>query len=505
MSTPAEKLAASLKVLQKLQKKGSVAIRSRDLTETHRKRLIKNGFLQEVMKGWYIPTYPENTKGDSTTWYTSFWSFCTAYLNERFKGNWCLSAEQSILLHVGNRTIPKQLLVRSTKANNKVTNLPYNTSILEINAQLPNISKIDSLQVYPLDLALVNCSCDFYKQNPIDMRAALMMIQDSSKILSLLLERGHSIVAGRLVSAFREIGKIDIADNILQTMRRVDYNVREINPFQEALRFTIIRKGLPCVKRLHFMWEQMRGDIIDIFSEVPISLPNAKTYLENIEKNYTKDAYNSLSIEGYRVSSELIEKVHSGKWNPDINKNDREHCDALAARGYWQAYQKVKQSVADVLKGQNAGTVALRDHGVWYKEMFAPNVTAGIVDPTCLAGYRNTPVYIRKSMHIPPDKETVCDLMSTFFDLIREEKETSVGAVLGHFIFVYIHPYIDGNGRIGRFLMNVMCASGGYPWIVIPVEKRDLYMSALEKASVKQNIRPFASFLLSLTKETIQK
>lgn len=48
---------------------------------------------------------------------------------------------------------------------------------------------------------------------------------------------------------------------------------------------------------------------------------------------------------------------------------------------------------------------------------------------------------------------------------------------------------------MGRFLMNAMLASGGYPWTVIPLEKRDKYMQALEEASVRQNIRPFAKFL----------
>jgi len=79
--------------------------------------------------------------------------------------------------------------------------------------------------------------------------------------------------------------------------------------------------------------------------------------------------------------------------------------------------------------------------------------------------------------------------------VLREETEPSVRVVLGHFIFVYIHPYVDGNGRMGRFLMNTMLASGGYPWTVIPVDKRYAYMSALEEASVDQNIVPFADFL----------
>jgi Fic family protein len=92
--------------------------------------------------------------------------------------------------------------------------------------------------------------------------------------------------------------------------------------------------------------------------------------------------------------------------------------------------------------------------------------------------------------------------MPAFFDLLREEPEPSVRVVLGHFMFVYIHPYVDGNGRIGRFLMNVMLAGDGYPWTVIPLEKRDEYMAALERASVEQDIVPLAGFLGRLVSET---
>ena len=77
--------------------------------------------------------------------------------------------------------------------------------------------------------------------------------------------------------------------------------------------------------------------------------------------------------------------------------------------------------------------------------------------------------------------------------------------VLGHFIFVYIHPYFDGNGRIARFLMNAIMASGGYPWTVIPVEKRDEYMASLEKASVGNEIIDFVNFISRLVSEKIDK
>jgi Fic family protein len=88
--------------------------------------------------------------------------------------------------------------------------------------------------------------------------------------------------------------------------------------------------------------------------------------------------------------------------------------------------------------------------------------------------------------------------------MLTQEAEPSVRVVLGHFIFVYIHPYMDGNGRIGRFLINVMLASGGYPWTVVPLERRDAYMAALEEASVRQNIVPLTDFLGQLVKEGIR-
>lgn len=160
--------------------------------------------------------------------------------------------------------------------------------------------------------------------------------------------------------------------------------------------------------------------------------------------------------------------------------------------------------IEEVLKGENAGTVAADQHRDWYRALWGPGVETDIIIPADLAGYRNGPVYIWRSMHTPPPCEAVRDLMPLLFELLAEEQVPAARVVLGHFAFVYIHPYMDGNGRIGRLLMNVMLASGGYPWTVIPVERRDEYMASLEAASVGEGIEPFTEFLGSLVGDNIE-
>ena len=510
MAKPAEKLAESLTELKKLQNERGIAIiKADDLSRTHKERLIENGFIQEVIKGWYISCPSDEKQGETTSWYVTYWIFIASYVDTRFAKEWCLSPEQSLSLHSGNFMVPSQLLIRSPKASNNRVNLLHGSSLFDSKVEIPHQKErklIEGVQVYSVEAGLVAVGADFYTRHPTDARTCLAMVKDSSDVLAKLLDGGKSVVAGRLSGAFRNIGKDKIANDILATMKSAGYDVRETDPFLEKMDLELnVREVSPYVNRIKIIWKQMRDDVINNFPDAPKKVLSENDYLKKVQESYSSDAYHSLSIEGYKVTPELIEKAASGYWDPNKSVDDRQQKDAMAARGYYQAFQVVKDSIKSVLEDENPGEVVDNDHGSWYRELFAPSVAVGLAKASDLAGYRNGPVYIKGAMHTPPRHEAVRDTMPVFFDLLKEEPEVSVRVVLGHFIFVYIHPYFDGNGRMARFLMNVMLASGNYPWTVIMLDKREQYMSALEKASVGNEITDFAKFIGEQVSNTIDR
>src|SRR5437588_639391 len=413
MATPNQKLAASLTALRDLQKNGRRVFRSQELTRVHRERLLQNGFLLEVMKGWLISSSPGARAGDSTPWYASFWEFCARYCADRFGEDWHLSPEQSLLLHAEKTVIPTQVIIHSSRGTNHKVSLLFGTSLYDLKQpQMP-----PAVDIVERDLLRVFAAAAAAPAAP------------------------------------------------------------------------------PIVGRIEAMWESMRGAVLDIFPPPPGLPRDTKAFLKFVDDIYRADAYHSLSIEGYSVSAALIERVRAGDWNPDHHDDDRQNRDALAARGYWQAFQVVKSNVGDIIGGANAGALVRTAHREWYRELFQPCVAAGLLAPGALAGYRNDAVYLRTSRYVPPRWEAVRDAMPALFDLLEHEPEPGARAVLAHWLFGYIHPYPDGNGRMARFLMNAMLASGGYPWTVVRVEDRNAYLAALDRASIDADIRPFAAFI----------
>lgn len=510
MPKPNEKLAESLAVLQELQKRGLRVFRSQELSRTHRERLIRNGFLSEVMKGWLMSSSPSAREGDSTPWYASFWEFCASYCKDRFGDSWHLSPEQSLLLHAENTVIPAQVVVYSPKGTNHTMNLLFGTSLYDLKQpDMPPAADVtvkDGLRLFSPATTLVKVPASFFARNPIETQVVLAGIRDASDVLRLLLNGGNTAKAGQLAGAFRRVGRAQMADEIVSSMKSAGYDVRETDPFAAGHTFGVLRTATaPIVGRLQAMWESMRGGVAAVFPKAPGLPKSSKEYLRFIDDIYKSDAYHSLSIEGYSVTPALIERVQRGDWDPEHHDDDRQNRNALAARGYWQAFGKVKQTVAEVIAGGDAGDLVRTAHREWYRELFQPCVAAGLINAGALAGYRNDAVYLRTSRYVPPRWEAVRDAMPTLFDLLEREPEPSVRAVLGHWLFGYIHPYSDGNGRMARFVMNAMLASGGYPWAVIRVEDRNAYLAALDRASIDMDIKPFAELIVERVRWSIKQ
>jgi hypothetical protein len=476
-------------------------VKSASLRRSNRELLLERGYLQEICKGWYLLTRPTQRPGESTAWYAAFWDFLAVYLGERFGNGYCLSAVPSVEVHVGSNVIHRQVTAITSRAGKTVLDLPHNTSLLVYQdaKNLPReVEVVNDLRVMPLPLALCRMPVTFYQTRGTDAEIALRAVKRVEDLARVILEINSPGLAARFVGAYEFLGDTERARQIRQAIEAAGLTIKPENPFSQTAPILSgsTRLVSPYAGRIEAMFRMMREPVLEVFKDLkPQTARSVEAYLQHIEELYEHDAYNSLSIEGYRVTPELIERIRLGQWNPDENPQDQEQVAAMAAKGYLEAFRLVKKSVRRVLEGKAAGAVVKGEYQDWYRALFGPSVQAGLLEAYHLAGHRSGPVFIRASRHVPPPSNGVADAMVTLFERFEGERETIVRAVLGHFLFGFIHPYMDGNGRMARFLMNVMMASGGYPWTIVRTARRKQYLDALEAASADQNIVPFAKFI----------
>ncbi|MDN3586041.1 hypothetical protein QWY86_05145 [Pedobacter aquatilis] len=228
---------------------------------------------------------------------------------------------------------------------NHPTPLPYNTSVFNHRVDLPEhglLADEKGINIYSLQGAIIYSSPAVSSGNGLDARTALSLIRDASELLPVLLDNCHTTIAGRLAGAFRNIGRDRIADQIIDTMRQAGYDVREDDPFQVKLNINLsLRELSPFVNRLKLMWQQMREVVLQDFPAAPGAPNDIDAYMENVEAIYITDAYHSLSIERYKVTPELIERVSSGNRNSQHREEDRQQWDAMARpwlfSGFWRS------------------------------------------------------------------------------------------------------------------------------------------------------------------------
>jgi Fic family protein len=129
------------------------------------------------------------------------------------------------------------------------------------------------------------------------------------------------------------------------------------------------------------------------------------------------------------------------------------------------------------------------------------------IDNDNIGKYRNINVLISGAEHRPVDHLNIPDKMSSFMQWY-----TSVGQTLHpveraakvHVDFVGIHPFIDGNGRTSRLLMNLELMKNGFPPAVIKVEDRLAYYQTLDTAHVSNDYKPFIDLVIKAVEESFE-
>jgi Fic family protein len=117
--------------------------------------------------------------------------------------------------------------------------------------------------------------------------------------------------------------------------------------------------------------------------------------------------------------------------------------------------------------------------------------------------YRTTKVFITGSKYPLPDPHSISTLMKDFVTQLDDYRSTMHPvefAARAHKEFVFIHPFIDGNGRVARLLMNTALLQNGYNIAIIPPILRQEYFRTLEKAHVDDT--EFIIFIAQVIKET---
>lgn len=118
--------------------------------------------------------------------------------------------------------------------------------------------------------------------------------------------------------------------------------------------------------------------------------------------------------------------------------------------------------------------------------------------------YRRHNVTIAGARHVPPDMLLVPEQMAAlmrWYDTEAAALHPVARATKLHVDFVKIHPFVDGNGRTARLLLNLELMKAGFPAIVLPVTRRLAYYEALDTAHVEGDVAPFIALVRQAVRE----
>jgi Fic family protein len=235
-------------------------------------------------------------------------------------------------------------------------------------------------------------------------------------------------------------------------------------------------------------------------SDVDLTPAPRATVLRQARTAKAEDTYHSTTIEGYRITREHVRAVLAGA---PLNSPDRAEMERLmAVKGYSQAFERTMQFMTDAPDLVRLSEAMVLD---LFVELWGPSVDAQIMTTAELRGWRQAPVYIRGSSYVPPAPAKVPQMMRVWADTMNGmEVDGVTRAAVAHWAFVHVHPFMDGNGRLSRLMMNLILCSARLPWTIIRAEERSEYFDALEQADLREDYAPFARFIATRVRRALE-
>lgn len=307
-------------------------------------------------------------------------------------------------------------------------------------------------------------------------------------------ERHLSLLAKGLGIPFHELQKLVLAEQVAQML----YNVSDWEDVMAVAepRIEYLKSQNKFVEpNLSIGLQQKLSDLDQLMlqykSKKPLNTTQVQKLNEYLKVKYT---FNSNKIEGNTLSLQethlvVQEGITIG------GKSMREHLEAIN-------HAEAIDYIMDLAQNK----IPLDQHTL----LGIHQLVLKSIDAEHAGRYRTFGVRISGSVHVPPDAFQLQELMGGYFKNYNKQKKSLHPVILAaemHERLVSIHPFVDGNGRTSRLIMNLILVQNGWPICILKGDNaaRISYYKALEEVQVNNNTEPFYELIIDLCSESIQE
>lgn len=327
------------------------------------------------------------------------------------------------------------------------------------------------------------------KEMELEAKAALQQALEMKKVGKR--EKAHKLLVHALsmnpdfVDALTELGTILEEEKDVVQADHLYTKALALSPCNEKALVSRDRT-LPLVEEI----DQRYFSLIDSKVRRLMSIPKGNSALRRVmEETYYHHIYHTVAIEGNTLTLSEIRHIIETRYAVP-GKSLQEQNEAI---GVDAAMKYINTTLLS-----RSGTITVGDILEIHRRVL------GYVDPVEGGRLRTSQVFV--GHHIPPHPKDLQRHMDELVQWLNSEEALQLHpveyAALAHYKLVYIHPFVDGNGRTSRLLMNLVLMQARYPPITIRKEQRAEYYATLNTAN-EGDVRPFIRFIAKCTEITL--